>query len=74
VQNQVEFRQDGDRKKSLGYAHAIGERRWTAVEKHKLRGLVARQLAAAQIARHLRRPLASIKIMASSLGIHIDKG
>ncbi|WIW50226.1 hypothetical protein ML401_37920 (plasmid) [Bradyrhizobium sp. 62B] len=44
-------------------------RPWTAVERHKLRGLIERGLPASTIARTLRRPLASITDMATSLGL-----
>lgn len=37
-------------------------RPWTAVERHKLRGLIERGLPASTIARTLRRPLVSITI------------
>lgn len=60
--------------KSLKYTRAIGERPWTAVEKYKLKGLAGRRLSAAQISRHLKRPLASIRSMASNLGILIEEG
>lgn len=45
------------------------ERPWTAVEKHKLRGMVDRGLPTSKIARNLRRPHASVVAMATSLGL-----
>ncbi|MEH2549784.1 hypothetical protein V1283_006429 [Bradyrhizobium sp. AZCC 2262] len=61
-------------KTSPKHVRDIDRRPWTAVEKHKLRGLVSRQVSAAKIAKQLRRPLASIRIMATSLGLTIEQG
>ncbi len=74
MQVQAEPRPGYDGKRLPKYARDIDQRPWTAVEKHKLKGLVSRQVSAAKIARHLRRPLASIKIMAVSLGLAVNQG
>lgn len=50
-------------------ASKTNDRRWTAVERHKLRGLIQREMPASAIARSLKRPLASITAMAASLGL-----
>lgn len=52
---------------------ASNDRPWTAVEKHKLRGLVDRQQPILKIARTLRRPLASVVAMASGLGLPLNR-
>lgn len=48
------------------------DRRWTAVERYKLRGLIEREMPASAIARSLKRPLASITAMAATLGLTLN--
>lgn len=65
----------GDKGKTLPkYARDIDRCPWTTVEKHKLQALVSRQVSTLRIARHLRRPFASTRIMATSLGLAFDQG
>jgi hypothetical protein len=47
----------------------IRYREWTAVEKHKLKGLAERGLSAQKIARSLKRSVCITQAMASKLGI-----
>ncbi|QND71454.1 hypothetical protein [Tardiphaga robiniae] len=47
----------------------IGYREWTAVEKHKLKGLAERGLSVQKIARSLKRSVCITQAMASKLGI-----
>ncbi|MBR1223004.1 hypothetical protein JQ557_33745 [Bradyrhizobium sp. U87765 SZCCT0131] len=48
------------------------ERAWTAVEKHKLRGLARSGMPAERIARILRRPVAVTIAMALRIGIELN--
>lgn len=61
--NEMSLRWDGNR------AAGAVARPWTAVEKHKLKGLIEQGLSASKIARTLRRPLSSITVMAIGLGL-----
>lgn len=47
----------------------IGYREWTAVEKHKLKGLAERGLPVQKIARSLKRSVCITQAMASKLDI-----
>lgn len=59
-------------KVAAGHIRDRNDRRWTAVERHKLRGLIGRGLPVDKIARTLRRPLASIELMATTLGLLLN--
>jgi hypothetical protein len=53
-------------------ARYVDEREWTAVEKHKLRGLAKKNAPTAKIARVLKRSVASTATMAAKLGVSLD--
>lgn len=73
MQDQTSRQDDANEKKiAARRARKGNDRPWTAVERHKLRGLIDRGLPASTIARTLRRPLASITAMANSLGLHLN--
>jgi hypothetical protein len=53
-------------------ARHVNEREWTAVEKHRLKGLAKKNAPTAKIARALKRSVASTATMAAKLGISLD--
>ena len=52
-------------------ARHVNKREWTAVEKHKLKGLAKKNAPTTKIARLLKRSVASTAIMAAKLGISL---
>ena len=55
-----------------GTARRVDEREWTAVEKHKLKGLARKRAPATKIARILKRSVAATATMAAKLGVSLD--
>jgi hypothetical protein len=50
----------------------VDQREWTAVEKHKLRGLAKKNAPTVKIARVLKRSVASTATMAAKLGLSLN--
>ncbi|MFK4719144.1 hypothetical protein ABIE89_000244 [Bradyrhizobium niftali] len=71
--NEVNEAKGAAAKIAAGRASKKNDRPWTAVERHKLRGLVEREMRASTIARSLKRSLASITAMAASLGLPLKR-